>query len=294
MNLFRLLSLFFLLFTGFFSLAQDNEKVIQHIRDRYYRINGGGLDLEQSQVGKLEVTKENGQIVIIKEPTPDGVFEYYFDGAFKSKRPYFIYFASNNKAAKPDLRVYLESDGEAVMYKKNDEEIELETYRGPYHLTLRAVNAYNTIKFKGKFNDPKANSLLDYVEEVHDMVLLKNTVDYQSYPDEGNYSEWDIAYHKFRGRTVLTQKGQGGEHGSSQEIAYLKEGEQILTITESSSWIGFRDNITVTIEYFDNGEVFRKEIYRSYGESISKPNDKKEFDLSWFDRSKMVPEVIVY
>ncbi|MBK6267315.1 hypothetical protein JKA74_19895 [Marivirga sp. S37H4] len=275
-----------------FSQDKENEEVIQSVRDRYYRINGGDVDLETFTVDKYKVSAENGKVAIIKEEVEDGRFEYYFDA--DKNVPYFIFFASKNDKVKPDLRAYLDSRGEFVWYKENEQEIELENYRGPYHLILGAVNAYNTIMYHREFNDPKADSILDYVEKVHDMVLVKNTVDYQSDPNEGNYSEWDIAYHKFRGRTVLTQKGQGGEHGSSQEIAYFREGEKILTIVESSSWIGFQDNVSVTLEYFDGDAVYRKEIYRSYGENVSKSKDKKEFDLSWFDRGRMVPEITVY
>jgi len=293
MKLFRLVSLFFLLFTGFFTLAQDKEEVIQHIRDRYYRINGGGLDLEQYQVGELKVTEENDQIVIIKEPTADGVFEYYFDGAFKSKRPYFVYFASKDKNYKPDLRLYLSSKLEIVWYKENQEEIDLGFYEGPYELILKAVNAFNTVKYRNKGRSAKAKSILTYIDSVDKMRKVRDTLNYESYPNEGNFSRWHFSYTTAGGKKVMEEKGQGGEHGSSQEITYFKDDQKILTISEGSVWLGFFDASSVNVTFYENGNPFRAEDYNSYGENVStySSNSTKP---TWFDRSKMVPEVIVY
>lgn len=293
MKLFRLASLFFLFFTGFFSLAQDNEKVIQHIRDRYYRINGGGLDLKQYQVGELKVTEENDQIVIIKKPTTDGVFEYYFDGAFKSKRPYFVYFASKDKEIQPDLRLYLSSTLEMVWYKENDKEVELGFYDGPYDLILRATNAFNQVKYHDKGRDKKAKSLMAYVRDVDKMSKVKDTINYEFHPNEGNYSSWNFKHTNRWGEIVIEERGDGGEHGSDQEILYFKDGKKILSITEGTRWVGSYDAVKVVITFFDQGEKIRKETYNSYGVNVSAYN-RNSTKPTWFDRSKMIPEVIIY
>lgn len=286
-----LITLVFIFFISS-SWAQTNEKVIQSIRDRYYRINGGEVTLEKYSYEELQISEENNKVVIIKEPTADGTFEYYFDGNFKSHIPYFIYFNTNQPSYKPYLRAYLDESGQMVWMKKNEEEVELGMYSNPYHyLILKGVNAYRRLQNRHVKIDPQVAQIKSYVESVHNMTKRIDTVEYKLVEEEGYYQEWDFNYYLGNNQLVMNRKGNSGEHGSAQYIYYYKNGELVCAYSEDSMWVGSYDNITIDITYYFEGKAYRQDRYKSYGAGIESVKD--ENNPAWFDYSKLYPEIIM-
>lgn len=284
----RIVFLSIFLFFNLFSFAQTKEEVVQSIRDRYYRITGGKVDLENYSVGKYQVSAEAGNVAIVKEPVDDGVFEYYYDT--KSGLAYFIYFASKNNKLKPDLRGYYGDNGQMVWFKENTDELEIGYYEIPYkNLFLQAMNAYHMVENRDLPTYPQSLSIDEYIKSVDAMPKKTDTLNYISETDEGYYEEWDLAFRNKNNEKVMTKRGAGGEHGSNATTIYFRDGQKVCEITKSNGWIGSYDNTEILISYFKDGKLFREEQYKSYGESILDPKSPYGFN-----REAVVPEIRVY
>ncbi|GAA5030907.1 hypothetical protein GCM10011506_21840 [Marivirga lumbricoides] len=277
-----------LLFSGLLAMSQTKDEVVQSVRDRYYRITGGKVDLKTYSVSPYNVSEENGNVVIIKEEVSDGRFEYYFDA--NKKLPYFIYFASKNNKVNPDLRGYYNDEGKMVWFKENNEEPEISFYQIPHKdLYLRTMNAYHTVENRDLPANPQSKAIDEYIISVAAMEKTTDTIAYVSESDEGYYEEWDLAFRNKENEKVMTQSGAGGEHGSNETTVYFRDAQKVCEITKSTGWMGSYADIEILISYFKEGKLFREEKYKSYGENIMDP--KSPFG---FNRDGVVPEVRVY
>ena len=114
---------FFLFMIALNIYAQSKEEVVQSVRDRYYRINGGDVTLTKISLKGVDYFWADSKFAIAKKDTVGGRFEYYYDTYSDEYFPYFIYFESDDKSKKPDIRAYYDEEGELVVYKENLEEI---------------------------------------------------------------------------------------------------------------------------------------------------------------------------
>jgi len=272
------------------SLAQDSEETILKIRDRYYRIISPNVTLEKITYRGVDYYLENDKLSIAKKEHENGRFEYYYDLNSDKYYPYFIYFKSYDQGT-PDLRAYYD-DKSLVLFKENQEEKELSSFNNQYsYLELDAYNSINTffnMTELAKFpNDDKIDAILEKVKKLNSSIFKTDTIKYNS--DDGGENGVFVYLDK-RNAKLIKDAFSGGEHGGGSYKEYFENNRLIYSTSEYESWVGNMSWVTITICYFNRGEIFRKDQYNSHGISMIEGNDTRHF-LYFNDLDKVTPRI---
>ncbi|MDN5215791.1 hypothetical protein QQ020_27180 [Fulvivirgaceae bacterium BMA12] len=283
-----------LLLIPFLSLAQNTEEVIQKIRDRYYRINGGSVKLVKQSIQGTDYYLENDKLSIAKKKAQNGRYEYYFDHQNGDYYPYFIYFEPNSTSSS-QLRAYYDDNAELVLFKEAD----IDTTYGQFdnypfkYLKQDAYNAinlfFNTSIISKYPNDTRVDRILAEVKKINESIISADTIDFY---DEGEGSGGKFQYLNEKQMPVKISTFDGGEHGGGILNEYFSNGQLIYSTDEYESWVGFYSRVTVTVKFYERNEPFREDYFdrEAPGEVFSKSND--EYFLEWFKVDNVIPSIV--
>lgn len=283
-----------LFFVPFLALAQNREEVIQKIRDRYYRINGGSVKLVKRSLDGTDYYLENDKLSIAKKEVQDGRYEYYFDSENGEYYPYFIYFEPKNASA-PQLRAYYNDDTELILFKEGEIDTVYNLY-GNYPYKYLKQDAYNALNlfFNDKVlskqpNDIRVSSILRQVKEINESIVSTDTVHFYS-ADEGHGGK--LQYLNENQIPVKISTFNGGEHGGIILNEYYSNGQLIYSIDENESWVGFYSRITILVKFYEDATPFREDYFdrESPGAVFSKSND--EYYLEYFELDNVIPRIM--
>jgi hypothetical protein len=282
------------------SWAQTVEEAVQKVRDRYYRINGAGVSLTKQNFEDAIYYFEGERIAIVKVPQPEGRYEYYYDyddrqGYF----PYFIYFESKDKQARPDLRLYYRDMMQLVLYKENQQEIALDMYNRPEmagELLLHSMNylhAYQNARIpQRQAYEAKMAEIRQRVKQRKAEIVRADTISDNHYEDEGGGYDGEIHYYDSDGQLVRKQVYYGGEHGSEQEHHYYDGGQLIYSTKEKDLWAPMLLSVQAREVFYKQGKASLSRTYESYGASSvhREENPKGDFHYNY---AEVVPKLEV-
>lgn len=281
---------FFLFMIAINVRAQSKEEVVQSVRDRYYRINGGDVALTKISLKGVDYFWADSKFAIAKKDTVGGRFEYYYDTYSDEYFPYFIYFESNDKSKKPDIRAYYGEEGELVVYKENLEEksvIHFDHYY--YYLLLDAKNIVNTMLNTYELAKcPQDERVAKVLQEVDNLVASVTQIDTLEYQEDGG-AGGTFVYKNAKGEVVKKEEFWGGEHGSDINTKYYQKGVIIYDTQENESWVGSYTYIHTDITYYNEGKPFREDTYRSYG--VSTGYEENEESGLFYSTDGMIPKI---
>ena len=272
--------------------AQSKEKVIEEVRQRYYRINGANVTLTKTTIDATDYWLENNHVVIAKQRVANGTFEYYYDVHDGEYYPYFIYFASEDPNKNPDIRAYYGEDSRLVSYKENQQELEVIDFNHYYYyLALDAANTINKwlneVESVDALQEEQSRSVLKKIEQLKKSIVQVDTLEADEYDDDGGSVV--LNYRDVAGRIVKHSSSVYGEHGSQSEIVYYDDKGLVLSIEEDEGWVGSYTSVSVQLTYYENEQAFRIDTYKSHGVHPGTQEDDSS-DLV-FSLESMVPRV---
>ena len=285
--------LFFSLFGGQIH-AQNNEQIIESIRKRYYRINSGNIKLLTFQYQDSEYFIDGAKISIIKHQTDEGRFEYYFDTKSNEYYPYFIYFSSKDTNVKPDIRAYYDYRSELILLKQNEEIISINPFNHDFfYLLLDAYNKLNTLlnlfEMSTHQNDLKTDVNIQKVDFLKKSITRADTIN--KIENDGEY-QLEVAFKNSKGNIIKRTKFYSAEHNGSSEHIYYTNSQPIMKIDEEETWVGSMSSASIIISYFEDGKIYRTDIYKSYGKHPGF-NENLNDDLE-FSTDNMIPRITYY
>lgn len=271
--------------------SQSKEEIIKKVRDRYYRINNGNVELLKIEYDNSDYYLDNSRISVIKHKTGTGRYEYYFDTKSSKYYPYFIYFESADKNSKPDLRAYYDDRSDLILLKINQDELKFNPFNHHYYyLELDAYNKLNKLlnffELANYQDDARTIQVLNQSNEIKKSITQVDTVQNIN-QDSGDLIE--LTFKNSRGNIVKTQLTDAAEHHGETKHEYFKHGKLVLRIEESESWVGNYTGASIVITYFEDGKAFRSDTYLSHGEHPGY-NNNVDGDLE-YSIEKMVPRV---
>lgn len=270
--------------------GQSRDDIIKKIRDRYYRINGQNISLDKFSYQGTDYYLENNKLSIVKKELDTGRIEYYYDINQNKYYPYFIYFESFDEE-KPDIRAYYDFRS-LIMLKEDQKEKEISPFDNKYsYLELGAFNSINSffnITELAKYpNDSRIDTILEIVGKLNASIFKTDTIKYNS---DDNGEDGIFVFLDKQNIKLLINEFSVAEHDGEYNKEYYYKNQLIYTTSEFESWVGHMSWVTVTICYFERGEVFRKDQYNSHGTIMIGGNDTKHF-LYFNNLDNVVPRI---
>ena len=281
-----------------YSLAQSVDEAVQKVRDRYYRINGAGVSLSRQDIEEATYYFEEGRIAIVKVPTSEGRYEFYYDYDDRSGYyPYFIYFESKDKSRRPDLRLYYQDKMQLAMYKENQDEIPLDMYSRPEmanELLLKSMNylhAYrnNSISLRSAY-EARMKGVKQQVASLNSHIVKIDTISDNSYEDEGGGYDGEIHYLNAAGEVVKKYVYGGGEHGGEHNITYFDRKHTVYQLEQKSLWAPMLLSVNASETFYEAGQAFIAKNYETYGASSVKYLEESNGDFL-YDFEEVTPAI---
>lgn len=275
------------------AFSQTENKEIQRIRDRYYRINGASVSLDIFKFDNIKFYLENNELVKIKLSEDLETYEFYYDkDRYGDYYPYFSYL--NPKSGSPEIRAYYNQEIDLLLYKIDEDEISLTGYRRPdEEILLKSINSLNRFLNICSANLNKRDSEIERYEKelkrLEEVQIARVDTIKNEIHTEGTYDAHYLVRYKDKAGRIIKEKEENiTDHVWEQSTTFHNENGKFYTLTKSITTFN-TSRIIESREYFHFMQSIKKVTFDNYEIQIKQTRDKEKGYI--FDFRDFIPRI---